>query len=45
MITKHMAHFGRVLVFGSISNYNDTEKHKYTIVMKTYCQFQTKFLF
>ncbi|CAF3981717.1 unnamed protein product [Adineta steineri] len=29
MVTKHMATHGRISICGSISNYNDTEKHKF----------------
>jgi NADPH-dependent curcumin reductase CurA len=34
MVTKHMAHFGRVSVCGSIANYNDTEQQKCRVVVK-----------
>ena len=30
MVTKHMAHGGRICICGSIANYNDTEKQKCT---------------
>ncbi|CAF3923397.1 unnamed protein product [Rotaria sp. Silwood1] len=29
MITKHMAHFGRIVICGAISTYNDAEKPKF----------------
>jgi len=32
MITKHMAHYGRIAICGSIANYNDSEKPKVPVI-------------
>lgn len=36
MVTKHMAHFGRVSICGSIANYNDTEKAKCKNIIRSF---------